>query len=133
MKITEELLNELISAFELETFSKHSTKTIVNKPFVNELNEFIAFHKTNAYFSLEDCENRKDIELKILKYLSRSCAKAEIPKHYKELIQRGCNNFLGTVFDEEEWLLIYERLGNGVNHNLALDFIEYEYDIDLLS
>lgn len=130
--INQELLSELTMAFQLETYSSHSTKTITNKPFVNQLNEFIACPKVNVYFLLADCKTRHDVEIKILKYLSRSCAKAEMPEHYKELIRRGCNAFLGTDFDEEEWLLIYEHLGNGVNHDLALDFIEYEYDIDLL-
>ena len=38
----------------------------------------------------------------------------------------------GDMFNEEDFLLIYDRLGNGINEPLTEDFIDSEFDIDIL-
>ena len=130
--ISQELLNELISAFKQEMQSMRTVTLLYNKPFVNKHNEFIACPAINAYFRLEDCITRRDIQIKILHWLSRDASKAVVPSHFKKFVRNGANLFLGTDFVEDDWLLIYERLGNGINIDLTYDFIDCEFDINLL-
>jgi len=126
------LLEELIAAYSVSYIGKNSNRQIFNKPFVNDDNEFIAVPKTNSYFILEDCKDKKDVYIKMVKWLSRDCGKAQISPVAKEFNQRGFNNFCGTTFNTEEFLQIYNKLGNGVNHELALDFVESEFELEIL-
>ena len=86
----------------------------------------------NSYFRLSDCKNKRDVQKKMLHWLSRDCAKANIGPVAIEFNQKGFNNFMGTTFDDEDFLLIYEKLGNGINEPLTEDFIDSEFDIDIL-
>lgn len=52
-------------------------------------------------------------------------------KYQKENRQK-CNEFLGTDFNNIEWLWIYCRLGNNVNEKLCREFINSNYDFSLL-
>ena len=127
--VNKDIIDELIKSFSQELQSRRTTTKLYNKPFINSENEFIACPAINAYFRLEDCFNRKDVVAKALNYLSRDASKSVIPDHYKKFIRDGLNNFLGTSFDEDDFLIIYEQLGNGVNNNLTLDFIDLEFDL----
>ena len=126
------MIKELITAYSVSYIGKNANRQIFNKPFVNENNEFIAVPKTNSYFILDDCNDRKDVHVKMVKWLSRDCGKAQISPVAKEFNQQGFNNFCGTTFDEEDFILIYSKLGNGVNHELTLDFVESEFDLEML-
>ena len=42
------------------------------------------------------------------------------------------NKALGTSFSREDMMLIYNCLGNGVNRELTVKFIESGYDMNLL-
>jgi hypothetical protein len=126
------LLEELIAAYNISYIGKNSNRQIINKPFVNDDNEFIAVPKTNSYFILEDCKDKKDVQIKMVKWLSRDCGKAQISPVAKKFNQQGFNNFCGTTFNTEEFIQIYNKLGNGVNHELALDFIDSEFDLEIL-
>ena len=92
-------------------------------------NEFIACVKGNAYFSLKGCRNRNDVIAKILEWLSRNAYKASpysaesANKLYRRRIAKGINAFLDTDFTQEDYEVIYSRLGNAVNHKLTKDFI----------
>lgn len=92
-------------------------------------NEFIACVKGNAYISLDDCRSRIDVLAKVLEWLSRNACYAQPysaeseNKMYRKRIAAGINNFLETDFTQDDFEIIYTRLGNAINHKLTMDFI----------
>ena len=107
--------------------------------FINEANEFIAHKRSNTYFRLSDCEYPKDIECKVLEWLSRAASKG-MPynkewrnRKFRSFMLKGVNSFLDTGFSEEEMLQIYTHLGNAINHDKTLRFIESDYDFSILA
>ena len=127
-----EIVDDLMVAYKVSYIGKRANREIKNEPFVNGINEFIAVPKVNSYFRLSDCKNKRDVQKKMLHWLSRDCAKANIGPVGIHLNQEGFNKFMGTSFNEEDFLLIYERLGNAINEPLTEDFIDSEFDIDIL-
>ncbi len=108
------------------------------KSFINHLGEFIGSLKENPYFCLADCKNELDVKCKVLEWFSRPACKTQYYKttkrneEYHKYMLDGINRFLETDFSFEDMELIYEKLGNAVNHNLTLKFIESGYDLDVL-
>lgn len=106
--------------------------------FINENNEFIAERRSNQYFLLNDCTTPRDIECKVLEWLSRSACKGQPysqewrNKKFREFMQNGINHFLDTSFSEDEMREIYQHLGNAVNHDKTIKFIESRYDFSVL-
>jgi len=100
-----------------------------SKSFINDSNEFIAHRKTNQYFSLSDCVTSEDVDCKVLEWFSRPAHKSEPysrKRSNEELHQfmlNGINSYFGTRYTEDEIAIIYVRLGNRVNHNLTVQFI----------
>lgn len=106
--------------------------------FINESNEFIAHERTNTYFRLSDCEYPQDIECKVLEWLSRAASKS-IPysqewrnRKFRSFMLKGINAFLDTSFSEDSMLQIYTHLGNAINHDKTIQFIESDYDFSIL-
>lgn len=106
--------------------------------FINTNYEFIAHKKANAYFRLDDCECEFDVKCKVLEWLSRSAYKAQpfgsasANTKYHAFMLNGINTFLGTEFTKDDIALIYQHLGNRVNHDLTERFIAGGYDLNLL-
>ena len=100
--------------------------------------ELILYPKTNLYISLEDNEGINDLIAKLLEYCSRDCFKTQPFKsnkrnqrYHDEIL--GClNKFLFTDFTEKDIELIYQKLGNGINHELTEKFINSDFDLDVL-
>lgn len=90
----------------------------------------------NEWFRLEDCNNEMDLKKKILAWLSRACCKTQYSNTYDDYIHEyfrdRCNELLNTNFNEDEWELIYCKLGNAINDKLAEEFINSHYDLNLL-
>ena len=107
--------------------------------FVNEHMEFIAHKPANEYFRLEDCEYPEDVECKVLEWLSRSAYKSQWysthwrNEKFRKFMRDGINNFLDTDFSENEFRIIYTKLGNAVNHELTKKFVNSNYDLVLLN
>ena len=106
--------------------------------FVNDRGEFIAHLRTNTYFILHNCETPLDIECKVLEWFSRPASKG-IPysqewrnRKFREFIRNGINDFLDTGFSENEMMVIYQHLGNCINHDKTIRFIESDYDFSIL-
>lgn len=106
--------------------------------FVNLDGEFIANKRTNLYFNLFSCETETDVKCKILEWFSRDAFKT-MPYHsdyhnrkYHEWVLKGINVFFDRLFTEQDMEDIYCVLGNGINHNLAVKFVESGYDMALL-
>lgn len=106
--------------------------------FINTSLEFIAHKEANEYFRLEDCNNEFDVKCKVLEWLSR-CAYKTCPFHtnlknekFHNFMLNGINDFLGSDFTEEDIAVIYQRLGNRVNHTLTCRFVGSGYDMSVL-
>lgn len=100
--------------------------------------EFIANKKTNAYFCLTSCETVIDVKCKVLEWLSRDCFKRQAyssdaanNRYHAEMLE-SVNKFLGTWFTLEDMELIYQKLGNCVNHKLTEAFVLSGYDMQIL-
>ena len=106
--------------------------------FINENNEFIAEKRSNQYFLLNDCITPMDIECKVLEWLSRPASKGQPYSQvwrnikFREFMLNGVNDFLGTDFSEDEMRTIYQHLGNAINHEKTIKFIESGYDFAVL-
>lgn len=106
--------------------------------FINNAGEFIAYPRTNLYFNLGTCENLLDVKCKVLEWFSRAASKS-MPFHsnwrneqYNEMIRNRINDFLGTEFSAEDMRIIYQRLGNCINHDLTVKFVNSGYDMAVL-
>ena len=108
------------------------------KSFINHLGEFIGSLKENPYFCLADCKNELDVKCKVLEWFSRPACKTQYYKttkrneEYHKYMLDGINRFLETDFSLEDMEIIYEKLGNEINHGLTLKFIESGYDLKVL-
>lgn len=109
------------------------------RSFINTNLEFIAHREANEYFRLEDCETELDVKCKVLEWLSRGAHKtcpfnSDLKnERFHNFMLNGINDFLGTNFTEEDIELIYDRLGNRVNHALTVEFVNSGYDMALLT
>ena len=96
--------------------------------FVNMQNELVFSLRTDSGFSLKDVTDETQLKAKILEWLTRTAIKAVSPKERK-LHFEGINKLLGTNFTLEEMTDIYTYLGNGINHDLCVKFVESGYDM----
>lgn len=94
--------------------------------------------RINTYFCLNGCETHFDIEVKLVEYMSRAayktqwyCRETDNRKVWDYHL-RGINRFCYTRIDRENIEMIYARLGGGINHQLAKDFVRSGYNMDLL-
>ena len=106
--------------------------------FLNTSLEFIAHKGANEYFLLEDCNTWTEVKCKVLEWLSRgaykTCPYTSKKKNdeFHAFMLNGINAFLQTDFDEKDMALIYQRLGNRVNHALTMEFVISGYNMALL-
>ena len=98
----------------------------------------ILLPKTNGYFAIKNCRNEVDIKCKILENISRDCFKTQ---HYSRLKDNkkmwqenliALNNALKTDFSQQDIELIYNKLGNGINHKLTKKFVESDFNMEVL-
>ena len=99
--------------------------------FVNMQNELVFSLRTDSGFSLKDVTDETQLKAKILEWLTRTAIKAVSPKERK-LHFEGSNKLLGTNFTLEEMTDIYTYLGNGINHDLCVKFVESGYDMTMI-
>lgn len=102
------------------------------KSFINRNNELILIPKTNLYFRLEDVKTELDFKCKLLEWCSRDSIKG-VSIYWQRKTRNMINYLLDTNFTENNLNMIYCRLGNCVNHNLTVAFIESNYDFNLLT
>ncbi len=104
------------------------------KTFINNENELIVSPRLNAYFRLEDIETELDFKCKALEWLSFHIADNHWFGKNKERkkLESFINYILGTNISHDDFQTIYMKLGNRVNHELTIKFVESNYDINLL-
>lgn len=101
------------------------------KMFVNRQFEAIIYPKRNSYFLLSGVETEEQLIAKVLEWLSREACKSISPASQRYHLD-GINAFLGTSFTQEDVRKIYQHLGNCINHDLTLRFIQSGYDLNIL-
>lgn len=101
------------------------------KCFLNGNFEFIAHPSRNSYFILDGIETELELKAKIIEWLSREAIKGGSRMSQKYHLD-GINLYLGTHFAREDMEKIYTHLGNAVNHNKTILFIESGYDMTVL-
>jgi hypothetical protein len=99
--------------------------------FVNSQFEIIIYPACNSYFSLDGVETEAELKAKIIERLSREAIKGGSKQSQKYHLD-GINSFLGTSFVPNEMEEIYTYLGNQVNHDKTLRFINSGYDMTIL-
>lgn len=117
---------ELVKDF-MQIVQKHSPKCFINHNF-----ELIVEPKWNIYFRLEDVETELNLKCKIFAWLSRPSCKG-VSEYWQKRIRTIVNEYLGTDFTFEEMQKIYEYLGNDINREKSIRFIESNYDLTTLT
>lgn len=108
------------------------------KSYINQCGELILSDRGNLYFTAKGCDSKTDIVCKLLEWCSRPIAKGQPyrqekrNKEWRETLLSGYNKYLGTHFTLEDMYWVYDKLGNAVNHELTLKFIESGYDLSLV-
>lgn len=106
--------------------------------FLNQHQELIVHKASNTYICLSDCRNSIDIKCKVLEWFSRPASKGQPYRQewrnrkFRKFMLDGINNFLKTDFTEDEMEIIYQYLGNAINHDKTLRFIKSGYDLSVL-
>lgn len=106
--------------------------------FINCNKELILIPETNLYICLEDVHTIHYLKCELLEWCSRSCVEA-MPyrndnhnRKYQDDTLNKINKCLNTHFTREQMLLIYTKLGNGINTNLTDEFVRSGYDMNKL-
>lgn len=99
--------------------------------FINHNFELIIHPRRNSYISLRGVEDETELKAKLIDWLSREAIKGGTPKTMKYHLD-GLNSFLGTHFTTDEMKQIYTYLGNAINHEKTVHFIQSGYDMSLL-
>ena len=108
------------------------------RSFINQYGEFIAHADANEYFKLSNCVDDLEIKCKVLEWLSRAACVTEPfrskqkNQKFNDFMLRGINKFLNTDFDKYNMRTIYQELGNQVNRELTIKFINSGYDMAVL-
>lgn len=99
--------------------------------FVNMYNELILIPKANTYIMLNQVRDEQDFKAAVLEDCSRNAFKGCSGKLRDEHLD-GINKLLETKFTKADMELIYTYLGNGIQHDLCLRFVESGYDLEVL-
>lgn len=93
--------------------------------FINADLDLILKKKNNLYINLDNCETPMDLDIKMLCIVSREVL-------YDEKLLKVFNRWFYSKFSIDDINLIYVKLGNYINIELAKKFIKSYLDIELL-
>lgn len=106
--------------------------------YLNAFGDCILSDIGNVWFNAKKCKTKKDIICKLLESCSRPIAKGQPYRtenknnEWRNSLLNCFNDYLKTNFSKDDMYLIYDKLGNGVNHELTLKFINSGFDLTLL-
>lgn len=104
---------------------------IWRKSFINNNFELILELIRNIYINLDMYNTKKELQMNILEWKSRPCIKGDDDKYLDDFREKF-NKYFGKNFTFEQIELIYQRLGNGVNHELCEKFLDSNFDFKIL-
>ena len=118
----------------------NETQRLMNcfpRSFINQHGEFIAHMEANEYLILHNCETVIDVQCKVLEWFSRAAHKtAPFSKRktadFQKFMLNGINEYLVTSFSRDDMDIIYTYLGNAINHERTIRFIESGYNLEML-
>ena len=110
----------------LKTIQKHFYDA-----YINYNNELIVEPENNIYLVLKNASSDLAFKCQVLAWLSRPSCKG-IGTMWQKKILALVNDLLGTSFTKEEIQLVYGKLGNNINPDLSIAFIESGYDMKLI-
>lgn len=110
------------------------------KSFINRNGEFIAHKKSNTYMRLDNKQTWLEVAVGVVEWFSRAAFKTEAydswmkNERFHSFMLAGINRFLmpARPLTHEDMELVYTYLGNGVNHTLAVQFVESDCNMELL-
>ena len=111
---------------------------VVHGCFINHRGEMILSKVGNVYFTISECKTRNDIVKKLLEWCSRPMAKGSPyssethNQNWRRSMILSLNNYLGTQFNGSDLWVIYDRLGNAVDRELTIQFINSDFDMEVL-
>lgn len=106
--------------------------------YINYNAEVILSDKGNVYFDSKVCYDKKDVVCMLLEWCSRPIAKGVVyssdkrNREWQEGLLNHLNEYLDTQFSLEDMYYIYQELGNGVNRERTIEFIENGFDMNLI-
>ncbi len=106
--------------------------------FINANNELILNNEFNIYIMLNDVNSDFDFMVKLCEWFSRDCSCALRYKSQSRLLEyyddniKKFNELCETNFTLGEMDMIYCRLGGGIQHQLAKQFVKSGFDLSLL-
>ncbi|WP_130890215.1 hypothetical protein [Fusobacterium ulcerans] len=103
---------------------------LFRQSFINHNCELILVPKINLYFGLKDINTKRDLDKKMIHWVSRSCTKSN--KYWNKYITEKFNKYFKREFTEKELELIYARLGNEVNKELTEKFLDSGLNLEVL-
>lgn len=106
-------------------------RTITVGSYITLNEELIIDRLTNIYFRLEDIECSMQFDCKMIEWLSRPSHKG-LPKKNQAYIRNILNKYFDKNWTIEDLSLIYTKLGNEVNRELTLKFIDSDFDLNVL-
>lgn len=112
---------------ELKKLMHHFPDSFINKNF-----ELILVPKNNTYFMLENIKSIRDLQCKVIAYVSRPACK-ELDTNLRIYYLQQFNKYFNTNFTEKEMEIIYTHLGNDINRKKTIQFIKSNYDLNVLN
>jgi hypothetical protein len=125
-----EVIEKLNDEIALKSIINHAL-AVFPKSFINHSNEIILEPRNNVYFRLDEVETALDFKCKMFAWVSRPIAKG-LNKYWSRIVLGSLNQLLKTNFSKTDMYEIYDRLGNDINRDLTIRFIESGYDLSLL-
>ena len=101
------------------------------KAFINRHNEMIIYPRENTYFLLDNVNDKLELDCKVLEYCSRQASKG-ISRASQRYHFEGIEKYFGRSFTNEEMDAIYTKLGNGIHRTLCEQFINENFNFELL-
>ena len=118
--------------------SVRTAMNLLTGSFINHNNELILVPQFNVYTALDDVETDEDFKVKLCEWFSRDCSYAlryKRDKNQREYYQTNTevfNKICKTNFSIADMELIYTKLGNGINRELAKQFVKNGFDLSIL-
>ena len=122
----------MIPKYVLKVMSKF------NDAVINSYGELVLSYKYNVFIQLNDVRNRKDFSLKLLVWLSQHTIyfekiSADVKsRSFSGNVVRAIKYITGKEFSFSDYMLIHELIGCGLNKELAEEFKEQDFDMEVL-
>lgn len=100
--------------------------------FISPNFELIVEPENNIYFRLEDVNTELELKCKVLAWLSRPSCKG-VSDYWQKRIKMIVNEYLETEFTFEDMMEIYTYLGNDLDRDKTIEFIETGYNLEMFT